>query len=336
MAKIATWGLEEGKITVEYTTAAPLVPAKRPNPAKEPKFVGELIQVVPGFRVAVRLDVAKKIVHVMPTSVSPANALYLVELRIQALLVQRLAWRRRLKLPLRMPIRSFHEPNIPETNAQAAMIKTLRGFDRLAMFARYMTHITPAATILERVHYWTWRAGVLPFDAGPVMTRAEWKAMVGRGGSDDADQTELLVISQVYPGLCNDGNADNDVTVRAQLMATVPEFAPRIRTLYWYDGKHDAREMDRLLSILSSQGARNCVFHPAASELVVFLDTVAPDLQDERVHSLAACIVAALLGFPVDDTKLALETVSDEKLQWAWTVSAQWIDDRTLPERRPH
>jgi len=231
-------------------------------------------------------------------------------------LAVRLDWRRRLGLALRYELRT-------PAAAVSPGVKLKRiGLERLGRDARYMTHIAPVGRILDKSYYLAYAACVVPLDPGPVMTGAEWTRLLGKERvGENSNPAQLYGMCEVLPGL-----ETREVAERAMLMATLPAFAPHIRSVYV---KSDV-ELNDLIPFLSTEGRRQLAFDPLQPELDKIARLMEDGPSEQKVSlSIVACIVLALLGF---DAAADLNGLTDEQADAHWASAASWLDARTSPE----
>jgi hypothetical protein len=323
--------LLEGQIEARWSSTAESDPLQR----------GETIVLPAGLAVDVRMRLLPKLDKPW-LSVRPVNDSDSAQLNsrfasgeiiptIARNLAIRLDWRLRLGLNGSMPPPPGRGANDEDDGTPAYRLLTL-GLDRLASHSRYMTAVGKAGEILDLAYMLTVREGAAEYEPSPVLTQGEWREWFGNGRAfpgigDDAWLSLAQVLSDV-----------DDAPLRLQLMQDEPRFRPQHRALFW-----DADELlgvgarlDAMRSAPTRVGESNTPYNVMLAqpqELAVFLGNTALEMSVQQ--KLAACMVAALLGYLVDgpSARAAMAQLGHDAVTEAWQMASEWVDKRAGPER---
>ncbi len=316
-------------------------PTAEPDPVRR----GETLVLPSGLMIDVRLRLLPKLANpwlsLRPVSNSDGGALtgtFLTHIipAVARNLAVRLDWRLRLGLDGRMPPAPYLGAASGDDGTPAYRLFVL-GLDRLARHARYMTAIGKAADVLDTANLLADGEGAAEYEPSPMLTRSEWREWFGvdrvpEYATKYADESAWLSLAQVL-------NDVDDAPLRLQLMQNEPRFRPQLRALYYWSADEldgVAAALDGLRSTPTPTGETNVPYNPQSSnarELAVFLGDTATDLSP--VQRLAACIVAALIGYLVDGpaSRALIAQLGHDAMAEAWQTASAWVDKRAGPER---
>lgn len=294
--------VENGLVTVEW----------RPAELAQPEQ-GETVHLDDDTSVRIELQLVPHVgLLVRPATLSQQQqpSLATVLTTVRRVLSARLDWRRRMGL--QPPTRPLPE-KAPPTMSSADKLLDL-GLDRLWQHARFLT-TWPAQDVLDQAYE---LRTLIP---SPVLSRASWQRRRMPIPQPEEVGGDWLSLHQIVQS-----------DARVQDLLRLPENQGHVRALYMTGSPH----LDRFLSVGHTKQRQP--YSPAAGvSSPADLDPLVPPgfTVDEAEGRLAACLVAALVGFRVDGgegTLATMQQVGRARVEDVWQKVAAFVDAKALPE----